>query len=107
MYQGHGPSASSKFSIASLNISKIHGLSCQWLPGWLAGEFGRLLGKKPKFTGTPAPTGWLNNSGRMVKEFGLPSVPLATMIEWTADWLGRDMATLNKPTHYEVRDGRY
>jgi nucleoside-diphosphate-sugar epimerase len=74
---------------------------------WLAGEFGKLLGKKPKLTGKPAPTGWLNNSSRMVKEFGPPSVPLAKMIEWTADWLGRDMATLNKPTHYEVRDGKY
>jgi nucleoside-diphosphate-sugar epimerase len=74
---------------------------------WLAGEFGKLLGKKPQLTGTPAPTGWLNNAGRMVKEFGPPSVPLAKMIEWTADWLGRDMATLNKPTHYEVRDGKY
>ena len=73
----------------------------------LAGEFGKLLGKRPKFTGTPAPTGWLNNAGRMVKEFGPPSVPLAKMVEWTADWLSRDMATLNKPTHYEVRDGRY
>jgi len=74
---------------------------------WLAGQFGKLLGKKPKLTGKPAPTGWLNNSSRMVKEFGPPSVPLAKMIEWTADWLGRDMATLNKPTHYEVRDGKY
>jgi nucleoside-diphosphate-sugar epimerase len=74
---------------------------------WLAGEFGKLLGKKPKLTGKPAPTGWLNNSSRMVKEFGPPSVPLAKMIEWTADWLSRDMATLNKPTHYEVRDGKY
>ena len=74
---------------------------------WLASEFGKLLGKKPKLTGTPAPTGWLNNSARRVKEFGAPSVPLAKMIEWTADWLGRDMGTLNKPTHYEVRDGRY
>ena len=74
---------------------------------WLAGEFGKLFGKKPTLTGTPAPTGWLNNAGRMVKEFGPPSVPLSTMIEWTADWLSRDMATLNKPTHYEVRDGKY
>ena len=57
--------------------------------------------------GKPAPTGWLNNARRMVKEFGPPSVPLGKMIEWTADWLSRDMATLNKPTHYEVRDGKY
>jgi nucleoside-diphosphate-sugar epimerase len=74
---------------------------------WLAGEFGKLLGKTPKLTGNPAPTGWLNDSRRMVKEFGSPSVPLARMIEWTADWLARDMATINKPTHYEVRDGQY
>ena len=73
----------------------------------LAIEFGKLLGKTPKFSGTPAPTGWLNNAARMVKEFGPPSVPLQKMVEWTADWLGRDMATLNKPTHYEVRDGQY
>ncbi|WP_428662112.1 NAD-dependent epimerase/dehydratase family protein [Reyranella sp.] len=74
---------------------------------WLAGEFGKLLGRKPTFSGRPSPTGWLNNSARMVKEFGPPSVPLGRMIEWTADWLSRDMATLNKPTHYEVRDGQY
>ncbi len=73
----------------------------------VASEFGKLLGKKPKFSGTPAPTGWINNSARMVKEFGKPKVPLHKMIEWNADWLARDMATINKPTHYEVRDGKY
>jgi nucleoside-diphosphate-sugar epimerase len=73
----------------------------------LAIEFGKLLGKKPNLTGKEAPTGWLNNAARMVKEFGPPSVPLQKMVEWTADWLSRDMATLNKPTHYEVRDGQY
>jgi nucleoside-diphosphate-sugar epimerase len=73
----------------------------------LALEFGRLLGRKPGFTGKEAPTGWLNNAGRMVKEFGPPGVPLQKMVEWTADWLGRNMATLDKPTHYEVRDGQY
>jgi hypothetical protein len=74
---------------------------------WLAAEFGKLLGKTPRLAGKEAPTGWLNDSRRMVKEFGPPGVPLAKMIEWTADWLARDMATLNKPTHYEVRDGQY
>lgn len=73
----------------------------------LAAEFGKLLGKAPKLVGTEAPTGWLNDARRMVQEFGPPSVPIARMIEWTADWLARDMKTLNKPTHYEVRDGQY
>ncbi len=73
----------------------------------VAEEFGRLLGKKPKFTGKPAPTGWINNAARMVKEFGPPSVPLAKLIEWNADWVARDMKTINKPTKYEVRDGTY
>ena len=46
------------------------------------------------------PRAWSRNSAR-------PRVPLARMIEWTADWLARGMASLGKPTHYEVRDGRY
>lgn len=74
---------------------------------WLAAEFGKLLGKMPTLTGKEAPTGWLNDASRMAREFGPPSVPLSKMIEWTADWLERDMVTLNKPTHYEVRDGQY
>jgi len=73
----------------------------------VAEEFGRLLGKKPKFSGKPALTGWINNAARMVKEFGPPSVSLAKLIEWNADWVARNMKTINKPTKYEVRDGTY
>ncbi len=73
----------------------------------VAGEFGKLLGRTPKFSGTPAATGWINNAARMVKEFGPPRVPLQKLIEWNADWLLRGMSTINKPTHYEVRDGQY
>jgi nucleoside-diphosphate-sugar epimerase len=74
---------------------------------WLAETFGRLLGREPLITGTESPMGWLNNAARMNAELGYPRVPLLAMIEWTADWLGRSMPTLDKPTHYEVRDGRY
>ncbi|MCC7045674.1 MAG: NAD(P)-dependent oxidoreductase [Alphaproteobacteria bacterium] len=74
---------------------------------WLAGEFGRLLGKKPVLAGTEAKAGWITNTRRMRAEFGQPSVTLARMIEWTAHWVSRDLPSLGKPTHYEVRDGRY
>ncbi len=73
----------------------------------LAETFGRLFGRKPKLVGNEAPMGWLVNTQLMAKTFGYPSVPLLSMIDWTADWLGRAMPTLNKPTHYEVRDGQY
>jgi nucleoside-diphosphate-sugar epimerase len=74
---------------------------------WLAQEFGKLLGRKPRLAGSEAPTGWLNNAARMNAELGYPRVPLQKMMEWTADWVARDRESLDKPTRYEVRDGRY
>jgi nucleoside-diphosphate-sugar epimerase len=74
---------------------------------WLAGEFGRLMGKKPLLAGKESETAWLTNTQRMRREFGDPAVPLRRMIEWTADWVTRAMPSHGKPTHFEVRDGRY
>jgi nucleoside-diphosphate-sugar epimerase len=73
----------------------------------LAEALGQRLKRVPQFTGTEAKTGWLNNAGRMLAEFGPPRVPLEAMLDWTADWLLRGMVSHGKPTHYEVRDGRY
>ena len=73
----------------------------------LAQTFGARFGRTPRIVGSESPTGWLNNASLMNAELGYPRVPLLTMIEWTADWLTRAMPTLDKPTHYEVRDGRY
>ena len=73
----------------------------------LAEDFGRRFGRKPQLTGSEAPAGWLNNAARMVAELGRPRVPLERMIAWTADWLSRGGTSLGKPTHYEVRDGRF
>ena len=74
---------------------------------WLAEQLGRRFGRAPKLTGSEATAGWLSNAARMVAEFGPPRVPLARMMDWTVDWLSRGMTSLGKPTHYEVRDGRF
>ena len=73
---------------------------------WLAEEFARRFGRAATFTGSEAPTGWLSDASRMVAELGPPRVGIDRMLDWTADWLSRGMASHGKPTHYEVRDGR-
>jgi nucleoside-diphosphate-sugar epimerase len=73
----------------------------------LAAEFGRRFGKKPVITGKEAPTAWLVATGLAQKLLGKPRVPLATMLDWTADWVARGGASLGKPTHFEARDGKY
>jgi hypothetical protein len=73
----------------------------------LAAEFGKLFGKAPVITGKEEPTAWLTDTAQAVKLFGLPIVDTAQLVRWTADWVSRAMPSLNKPTKYEVRDGRY
>jgi len=73
----------------------------------LAAEFGRRFGRAPVISGSEAPTAWLNNAGRAHGLFGYPRVPLDQMIRWTAAWVTRGGASLDKPTHFEARDGTY
>jgi nucleoside-diphosphate-sugar epimerase len=73
----------------------------------LAQEFGRRFGVEPQFEGAEAPDAWVNNTLQAQRLFGYPIVPLATMIDWVADWVARDMPQHGKPTRFEVRDGRF
>ena len=74
---------------------------------WLAHEFGRRLGRVPNIVGMEARTAWLTNTDQARQLFGSPIVPLERMVDWVADWILRDMPSLDKPTHFEVRDGSY
>ncbi|KAB2868697.1 MAG: NAD(P)-dependent oxidoreductase [Burkholderiaceae bacterium] len=73
----------------------------------LATALAQRLGVQPAFTGSEAPTAWLVDTAEAQRLFGAPAVPLASMLDWTADWVSRDLVSLNKPTHYESRDGKY
>jgi len=74
---------------------------------WLAAEFGRRFGKTPQLSWQEAPTAWLIDTRQAQALFGRPRVPLATMIDWVADWVARGGPSLGKPTHFSTRDGKY
>lgn len=74
---------------------------------WIAARFGEHFGVEPLFEGAEGSTALLNNAAKCHRLFGYPKVSVEQMIEWTADWIGRGGETHNKPTHFEVRDGRF
>ena len=73
----------------------------------LAQRLGAAFGCKPHITGTEAESAWLSNAGRSFQLWGYPETSLDQMIDWTAAWLRKGAKTLNKPTHFETRDGKY
>jgi nucleoside-diphosphate-sugar epimerase len=86
-----------------LNISGPETISIRAL----ATAFGRQFNKQPQFVNSEAETTWLVNTAQAMRLFGYPQVPLQRMIDWTADWLARGLPGLDKPTHYDTRDGKF
>jgi len=73
----------------------------------LACRFGELFGKKPLLEGQEASTALLNNAGLCHRLFGYPSVSVSQLIEWTSHWIATGGKQLDKPTHFQTRDGRF
>jgi nucleoside-diphosphate-sugar epimerase len=73
----------------------------------VAEKLGQRLSKKPQFTGAESETALLSNSSRAFELFGEPIVSTAELIEWVGDWIVLGGETLNKPTHFESRDGKF
>jgi nucleoside-diphosphate-sugar epimerase len=73
----------------------------------VAETLGGLLGKQPTFRGTELEMTCLGNAGKAHQLLGVPRVSASQLTEWVADWVKRGNRYLEKPTHFEVRDGRY
>lgn len=73
----------------------------------IAADFGRLLGRTPRFRGHEAPTAWLNNAATSHRLLGAPPTSLESMEQWVAAWLLTDSPTWGKPTGFEKRDGQF
>ncbi len=65
------------------------------------------MGREARLTGVEAPDALLSNGSRGWEDLGTPRVTLGQLIDWTADWVARGGASLDKPTHFESRDGRF
>ncbi|QST01728.1 NAD(P)-dependent oxidoreductase [Pontibacillus sp. ALD_SL1] len=74
---------------------------------WAAEQFGELMNRPPVIIGEEQDTALLSNASKSHKLFGYPRVTLREMIEWTADWLEHNGETLDKPTHFQEREGKY
>jgi len=73
----------------------------------VAGRFGELLGRTPNFAGTEHPTALLTDASWMLGHLGRPAVAPEQVMRWIAAWVSGGGSLLGKPTHFEVRDGKY
>jgi nucleoside-diphosphate-sugar epimerase len=73
----------------------------------VAQEFAQLLDKPLRFEGAEEASALLSNPRRLLELYGPPQVAPAQLMGWIADWLRGGNPTWNKPTHFEVRNGKF
>lgn len=73
----------------------------------LAEEFGQKFGIEPIFTFEESETALLSNAAKAHELFGCPTVSTAEVMQWIADWVRNRGPMLNKPTHFDSRDGKF
>jgi nucleoside-diphosphate-sugar epimerase len=86
-----------------LNVTGPELVSVRQAVEFFASRFSR----KAVFDGTLTSTALLSNASLCHSMLGLPSVKLDRLMEWVARWIEIGGASLNKPTHFEVKNGKY
>ncbi len=73
----------------------------------VAEELARRLERDVAFEGHEAPNALLSDSSLMRRLLGAPEMPLGTLLDWVAAWVGGGNPLLGKPTGFEKRDGSF
>ncbi len=73
----------------------------------LAMELSKYLGKTPTFVDEPMQHVQLVDASLCSEMFGYPEVTAKELIRWQAEWILDGGRNLNKPTHFEVHDGKF
>ena len=73
----------------------------------IALSFGHLLNKQPEFVNEEQNTALLSNAAQSYRLFGASRVSLNQMLELIAAWIKVGGQTLDKPTHFQEREGKF
>jgi hypothetical protein len=73
----------------------------------IALEFGSIFNKEPLFVNKEAETALLSDASECFKLFGPPRVSLKQMMVVIAGWIMEGGRVLNKPTHFQEREGKF
>jgi nucleoside-diphosphate-sugar epimerase len=73
----------------------------------IAEQFAQLLKTKPVFVNEEQNTALLSNASESYRLFGKQKVSLDQMMEVIASWIVMGGKTLNKPTHFQEREGKF
>lgn len=73
----------------------------------VAEELGQLLNKPVRFQGQEAESAPLSDASLALQQLGPLQMMASELLRHVAHWVMHGGRTLNKPTHFEVRDGRF
>ncbi len=73
----------------------------------VAESFAGLLHREPVFKGEEGNRALLSNASLCHSLLGHPEVKLEVLMHWVAHWVERGGVSLDKPTKFEVADGRF
>ncbi|OGV51566.1 MAG: epimerase [Lentisphaerae bacterium GWF2_52_8] len=72
-----------------------------------AEAFASIMGKAAVFSADFEDKSYLNNASKLISCFGAPRITAEELIRAQAHWIMRGGQGLDKPTHFEVIDGKY
>lgn len=86
-----------------LNVTGPETVSTRRAAEFFAARFGR----EAIFSGEEKPVALLNDASLCHRWLGYPEITLGELLELVAHWIEAGGASLNKPTKFEVTDGRF
>jgi nucleoside-diphosphate-sugar epimerase len=86
-----------------LNVTGPETIAVRDAAAWFARRFRR----ECRFTGEPGATALLSNASECQRLLGPTSVTAEALMEMVAAWIEAGGSLLDKPTHFEVADGKF